>query len=247
MENKIATFHEMITSSQRIVFFTGAGISTESGIPDFRSAGGLFNQKLKRDIQPEEMISHDFFMRYPKDFYDYYFKHLVFPDSQPNSGHLFMAELEKAGKKVDIVTQNIDGLHQKAGSQRVYELHGTTQQYSCMACGEQYAYDDLQLDGEGIPRCPHDDGIVRPNIVLYQEALPEEAIVNSIQAIEQADMLIIVGTSLVVYPAASFVQYYSGHKLVVINKTDITPLRQVDLNFTDSMGNVMSAYKKYQK
>lgn len=246
-DEKIVQLSRMIKTSQRIVFFTGAGASTESGIPDFRSADGIYNTNYGREVSSEEMISHDFFEAYPKDFYDFYFENLLFPNAEPNSGHYFMAELENEGKEIDIVTQNIDGLHQKAGSNSVHELHGTTLSYTCTTCGEHYDFDELQLDADGIPRCTKDQGLVRPDIVLYQESLPTKAIEDSIQAISGADMVVIAGTSLVVYPAAGFIQYYSGDKLVVINKSEVTPARAADLSFTDSIGNVVKSLKNYKE
>lgn len=234
----IKQLSQYIDESEKIVFFGGAGVSTESGIPDFRSAEGIFMQKTGNQYSPEQIISHTFFVNHPQEFYEFYFDKLIYPEARPNTAHLYLADLEKAGKEVTIVTQNIDGLHQDAGSTNILELHGSVRENYCLQCGREYSLDELVRDGEGIPRCQVDGEIVRPNVVLYEEGLDSEILENSIQAISQADMLIIAGTSLAVYPAAGLVNYYQGDKLVVINKS-LLPSTRKALVFEDSLGNVI--------
>lgn len=238
MSQAIQDFKKAIEDSQRIVFFGGAGVSTESGIPDFRSANGIFMQETHSHYRPEEVISAGFFEQYPQVYFDFHFDKLVYPKAQPNPGHRFMAQLEQTGKDVTIVTQNIDGLHQKAGSSRVYELHGTVLDNYCLTCGKHYRLDDLEKDAQGIPRCPIDGGIVRPNIVMYGEGLDPETLTGAIRAIAQADLLIVAGTSLVVYPAAGLIDYFRGDHLVVINKTPLRGIRQDAIVFEDSLSHI---------
>ncbi|WP_028273572.1 NAD-dependent protein deacylase [Atopococcus tabaci] len=247
MNQSIARLNEILEQSQNIVFFGGAGVSTESGIPDFRSSKGLYMQEVRGLVSPEEAVSGDFLRRYPKAFFDYYFNNLVYPEANPNVAHTFLADLEKQGKNVTVVTQNIDGLHQKAGSSRVLELHGTTLQNYCLKCGEPYRLEELQRDSEGIPRCAHDEGIVRPDVVLYGESLDQQTLVESIDALMKADMVIVAGTSLVVYPAAGLINYYEGDRLVLINKTAVTTSRKVDLAFERSISSVLSELDNYRK
>lgn len=237
MDEKIEQFKKQLENSQKIVFFGGAGVSTDSGIPDFRSADGLFMQETGGVVSPEQMISHTFYKRYPKAFFNYYFENLVFDDAEPNLAHTFLKDLEDSGKDVSIVTQNIDGLHQKAHSSVVYELHGTTIRNYCTSCYTYYENNELNLNEDGIPRCDKDGGIVRPDIVLYEEGLNQEVVQNAVQAIEEADMLIIAGTSLVVYPAAGLINYFNGNHLVVVNKTPIQ-VPAGALVFEDSISNV---------
>lgn len=237
MTESIDLLREQLEESRKIVFFGGAGVSTESGIPDFRSSDGLFVQESGRNVSPEEMISHTFYKRYPKSFFDYYFNNLVFEDAEPNAAHLFLKELEDKGKDVSVVTQNIDGLHQKAGSSVVHELHGTTLNNYCETCGTNYETSDLDLDTDGIPRCPKDEGIVRPDIVLYEEGLDQHTVQSAVEDIQTADLLIIAGTSLVVYPAAGLIDYFNGDHLVAINKTPLqVPART--LVFEDAISKV---------
>lgn len=237
--DKIDQLKEQLTNSQKIVFFGGAGVSTESGIPDFRSSEGLYMQDSGTQVSAEEMISHTFYKRYPKEFFKYYFENLVFEEAEPNEAHIFLKDLEDEGKDVSIVTQNIDGLHQKAGSTTVHELHGSTLRNYCTQCGNRYEISELELDEEGIPRCPNDGAIVRPDIVLYEEGLDQSVIQAAVQDISEADMLMIAGTSLVVYPAAGLIHYFNGDHLVAINKS---PIRIPDdaLVFEDSISNVFS-------
>ena len=228
----------MIDESDNIVFFGGAGVSTESGIPDFRSVDGLYNQKYK--YPPETMLSHSFFVAHPEEFYQFHRDKLVCPDAKPNAAHRKLAELERAGKLKAVVTQNIDGLHQAAGSVNVLELHGSTHRCYCMKCHTQYPESAIN-DSEGVPRCTVCGGIIRPDVVLYEESLDQETMEAALLAISRCDVLIIGGTSLVVYPAAGLIQYYQGSKLVLINR-DATPYdRKADLVIHDSIGKVLDA------
>lgn len=208
----------MIDDSHRIVFFGGAGVSTESGIPDFRSVDGLYHQKFR--YPPETMLSHSFFMSHTEDFFDFYRQKMICRTAKPNASHLKLAELEQAGKLTAVITQNIDNLHQLGGSQRVLELHGSVYRNYCMDCGRFYDL-DFVTQQEGIPRCTACGGIVKPDVVLYEEPLNMQVMNDAVDAIASADMLIIGGTSLVVYPAAGLVRYFTGDKLAVINKDSI--------------------------
>ena len=225
-----------ITESDNIVFFGGAGVSTESGIPDFRSVDGLYNQKY--DEPPETILSHTYFTRRTEDFYRFYRDKMLCLDAGPNAAHLKLAELERAGKLKAVVTQNIDGLHQKAGSQAVYELHGSVLRNYCMNCRAFYDAEFIR-DAAGVPKCPVCGGMVKPDVVLYEEGLDQETVEASVLAISRADMLIVGGTSLVVYPAAGLINYYRGNKLVLIN-LDATPYDQeADLVIHGSIGRVL--------
>ncbi|MDD7602593.1 MAG: NAD-dependent protein deacylase [Firmicutes bacterium] len=234
---------KVIEESSNIVFFGGAGVSTESHIPDFRSEKGLYRAQQEYGRTPEEILSHTFFMQHMKTFYDYYRKNLLYPDAQPNKAHLALARLEAEGKVKAVVTQNIDGLHQKAGSRTVYELHGSVLRNYCMKCHQFYSLDEVvalaDSSEDGIPRCKVCSGVVKPDVVLYEEALDEECLSGAIRAIEAADTLIIGGTSLVVYPAAGLIRYFRGKHLVLINKS-VTPYDdRADLVIHDSIGKVM--------
>ncbi len=240
MDAKIQQLQDALNASQRIVFFSGAGMSTQSGIPDFRSSDGVFMQDTGTRYSAEEVISYSFFKAHPEVYFKFHFDNLVYPDAQPNEGHQFIADLEKTNKQVAVVTQNIDGLHQKAGSSGVYELHGTVNDNYCIECGTHYTNDQLELDADGIPRCPKDNGIVRPDIVMYEEQLDPATIEGAVNAIRQADMLVILGTSLIVYPAAGFVRYFNGDHLAVINKTPIPLQGDNILAFEDTIDNVFS-------
>ena len=225
-----------ITESGSIVFFGGAGVSTESGIPDFRSVDGLYNQKY--DEPPETILSHTYFTRRTEDFYRFYRDKMLCLDAEPNAAHLKLAELERAGKLKAVVTQNIDGLHQKAGSRTVYELHGSVLRNYCMKCRAFYDAEFIR-DGEGLPQCPACGGTVKPDVVLYEEGLDQETVEGAVTAIAGADMLIVGGTSLVVYPAAGLINYYRGNKLALINR-DATPYdKEADLVIHDSIGKVL--------
>ncbi|MBG9989110.1 NAD-dependent protein deacylase [Aerococcaceae bacterium DSM 111176] len=239
MTQNITKLQQALNQSQNIVFFSGAGMSTQSGIPDFRSSDGIFMQETGHKYTPEQVISYSFFKQYPEIYFDFHFNNLVYQDAEPNEGHKFIADLEKTGKHVAVVTQNIDELHQKAGSQEVYELHGNVMDNYCTKCQTYFTIDQLQKDDQGVPRCPHDNGIVRPNIVMYEEQLDQNTVKGAIQAIKQADMLVILGTSLIVYPAAGFVQYFEGEHLAVINKTPIKVNNQQEvLAFEDTIDNI---------
>ncbi len=233
-KENIAALQEMIDQSHNIVFFGGAGVSTESGIPDFRSVDGLYHQKY--DYPPETMLSHTFYEKHPEEFFRFYRDKLLNPDAQPNAAHYKLAELEAAGKLSAVVTQNIDGLHQKAGSKRVYELHGSVLRNYCEKCRKSYDM-DFMLHSEGVPHCAC-GGRIKPDVVLYEEGLDQDIVSGAIRAISRADMLIVGGTSLVVYPAAGLIQYYEGRRLVVINKTELSA--GADLTIYGSIGEVLS-------
>lgn len=226
---------EIIDDSEKIVFFGGAGVSTESGIPDFRSVDGLYNQKY--DYPPETIISHSFFMRYPEEFYRFYRDKMIFPDAKPNAAHKKLAELEKCGKLSAVVTQNIDGLHQAAGSKNVIELHGSVHRNYCTKCGKFYPLSAI-TESAGVPKCGC-GGTIKPDVVLYEESLKTEDIERAVSEISAADTLIIGGTSLVVYPAAGLVRYFKGKHLAVINKSEINA-NNAELVINDGIGKVMS-------
>ncbi len=216
----IEEYKERLAEAKRIVFFGGAGVSTESGIPDFRSVDGLYHQKY--DVPPELILSADYFYKRPDLFYKFYFDKMICLSAKPNAAHLKLAQWEREGKLLAVVTQNIDGLHQAAGSKNVFELHGTTLSNHCIHCGKQYSLEEILLQAPAVPTCTC-GGTIKPDVVLYGEALPNDAIYGAIDAIEKADMLIVGGTSLTVYPAASFIGNYRGKEenLIVINKTHI--------------------------
>lgn len=233
---------KIIDESKNIVFFGGAGVSTESNIPDFRSESGLYKAQQEYGYTPEIMLSHTFFMNKTEMFFDYYRKNLLYLEAEPNKAHKALAKLEAMGKLKAIVTQNIDGLHQKAGSKNVFELHGSVLRNYCMDCGEfhdaNYVADEKNYKG-GVPRCKKCGGIVKPDVVLYEEALDENCMVGAINAIAKADTLIIGGTSLVVYPAAGLIRYFNGNNLVLINKQATQYDHMADLVINDSIGKVM--------
>ena len=230
---------EIIKESNNIVFFGGAGVSTASNIPDFRSAQGVFNEKLNKTFTPEQLVSHTYFVRYPEDFYEFYKDKLVYLDAKPNGCHIALAELEKMGKVKAIVTQNIDGLHQMAGSKTVYELHGSVHRNYCMECNEFY---DAQyvVNQKGIPKCEKCGGTIKPDVVLYEEGLDDDIVSGAINAIASADTLIIGGTSLVVYPAAGLINYFNGKNIVLINKSSTQADSRADLIINDDIAKVMT-------
>ena len=215
--DKYEELKQILNTSKSIVFFTGAGISTPSNIPDFRSANGLYNEKGGL-YRPEEIISHSFFLRHPELFYEFYFSKMVYKDAKPNLAHTFIADLEKKNPGVWVITQNIDNLHQAAGSKHVIELHGSVHRNYCMNCGQFYDLEGTLKVGGDIPRCPRCGGIIKPDVVLYEEELNENDIRGAINLISHAETLVVIGTSLVVYPAASFVRYFTGKNLIIINK-----------------------------
>ena len=242
--DKIARLQELIDHSQNIVFFGGAGVSTESNIPDFRSSDGIYSVKLGRHFTAEQLVSHTMFERYPQEFFDFYKKYLLYPDAKPNAAHVYLADLEKAGKLKAVVTQNIDSLHEMAGSKKVLKLHGSADRNDCLNCQRFYDLDGfLALDGI-IPHCLDCGGIVKPDVTLYEEPLDMEVFQQAAQAIHQADLLIIGGTSLVVYPAASLIQYFAGKHLVVINKTSIPQDSQADLVIEGKIGEVLGKLRR---
>ena len=236
MEDKIKRLGEMIDECGNIVFFGGAGVSTESGIPDFRAVDGLYNQKYA--YPPEEIISASFFRRYPEEFYRFYRDKLIVRGAKPNAAHLYLAKLEKEGKLMAVITQNIDGLHQAAGSENVLELHGSLLRNYCSKCGKKYSADFCQK-GAGVPRCEC-GGVVRPDIVLYEEMLDEKVLQKSVKAIASADMLIVGGTSLNVYPAAGLINYYRGNKLALVNRGRTPYDSYADLVIHQNIGEVFS-------
>ena len=229
---------DILRKSHHIVFFGGAGVSTASGIPDFRSANGLWNQKYGRNLSPEEMVSRSFFEKDPEDFFAFYKEKLVYPEALPNGCHRALAKLEEMGKLLAVVTQNIDGLHQMAGSKKVYELHGSVLRNYCTRCHASYDADYV-LKAEGVPHCRACGAIVKPDVVLYEEMLDESVIDKSVKAIARADTLIVGGTSLVVYPAAGFIRYFRGDNLVVINKTPTQADSNADLVIREDIAQVM--------
>ena len=234
MDENILKLKKLVSESSNIVFFGGAGVSTESGIPDFRSEQGIYNTVKNFGYPPEQILSHSFFMKNPEKFYDFYRSTMIYENAKPNLAHLGLAKLEKQGKLKAIVTQNIDGLHQLAGSKTVYELHGSIHRNYCMKCGKFYPLSTI-TESKGVPQCKECGGTIKPDVVL-----DEEIINNSIKAIKKADMLIVGGTSLNVYPAASFVNYYDGNKLILINKSKTPYDRYADLLIHDSIGKVFN-------
>ena len=227
---------KLIQKSRRIVFFGGAGVSTESGIPDFRSVDGLYHQKY--DEPPETILSHSYFIRYPEKFFRFYRDKMLVEGAKPNAAHLRLAQLEREGRLNAVVTQNIDGLHSAAGSRNVYELHGSVLRNHCMKCGRFYDVEFIR-QSEGIPRCEC-GGIVKPDVVLYEESLDEETLVRSVRAIEEADLMIVGGTSLAVYPAAGLLRYFQGDDLVVINMTPTSADRSASLLIRDPIAKTLS-------
>ncbi len=233
----LKSLQNIIDCSKKVVFFGGAGVSTESGIPDFRSVDGLYNQKYK--YPPEVILSHDFFMNKTREFYDFYREKILITDVQPNPAHIWLARLEQAGRLSAVVTQNIDGLHQKAGSKAVYELHGTIHKNYCMKCGKFYDAGYI-MSTTGVPKCSC-GGIIKPDVVLYDEDLNSATVGGAIRAIESADTLIVAGTSLTVYPAAGLLRYFNGDRVVLINKGKTGMEGRADLVINDSVGKVLSA------
>lgn len=239
--SKINQLQEIIDSSDNIVFFGGAGVSTESGIPDFRSESGIFKSLEKYGDTPENLVSHSYYMDHTEEFYRYYKENLVFTDAHPNPAHLKLAELEKTGKLKAIITQNVDGLHQKAGSKNVLELHGSIHRNYCQICGKKYDLDYI-LNSKSIPKCEC-GGIIKPDVVLYQEPLNDGILSFSIDYIQNAETLIIGGTSLVVYPAAGLINYFNGKNLVLINKSETPYDNLATLVINNAIGETLSQIK----
>ena len=230
------TLKQWLSESENIVFFGGAGVSTESKIPDFRSTDGLYNQQYA--YPPETILSHTFYMRRPEEFYRFYRNKMLFPDAEPNRAHKALAKLEQEGRLRAVITQNIDGLHQKAGSQEVLELHGSVLRNYCTKCGKFYGLEAV-LESEGVPRCTC-GGVIKPDVVLYEEALNDRVIDGAVNAIAQADLLIVGGTSLNVWPAAGLINYFRGDRLALINKSPVARDLAAGLVITDPIGEVLS-------
>ncbi len=240
LQKQIEKLQEIIDESSKIVFFGGAGVSTESGIPDFRSQDGLYSQKYK--YPPETIVSHSFFMSRPEEFYEFYKDKMMALDAKPNAAHIALAQLEAAGKLTAVVTQNIDGLHQQAGSRNVYELHGSIWRNYCRKCGK--AFDAVYVhDSKSIPKCDSCGGVIKPDVVLYEEGLDDNVINGALRAIQEADCLIIGGTSLVVYPAAGLIDYFRGKHLVLINKSETGREGRADLVIHAPIGEVLGRIK----
>ena len=238
MNTEIEKLTQILRDSNNIVFFGGAGCSCESGIPDFRSASGLWNEKLKINLTPEQLVSHTMFMKYPKEFFEFYRDKLIYPDAKPNAAHIALAKLEEMGKIKAVVTQNIDGLHQAAGSKHVYELHGSVLRNYCVKCHAFYD-EKFILESKVVPTCTKCGGNVKPDVVLYEEGLDDNVIRGAIAAISKADTLIIGGTSLVVYPAAGLINYFRGKNLVLINKSSTSADNKADLVIHEAIGKVL--------
>lgn len=228
----------MIDESRNLCVFTGAGISCPSGIPDFRSADGLYNRESGYMFSPEQIISHSFFLEHTEMFYDFYKSAMLYPDAKPNKAHLYFAKLEEKGKNVTVVTQNIDGLHQAAGSKNVVELHGSVHRNFCTKCKKSFPLEFI-TKSTGIPLCDECGAVIKPDVVLYEEPLDESVIDRAVSAIENADTLLVIGTSLVVYPAASFVRYFKGNNLVLINKSETSFDRYASLTFNEDVIDVI--------
>ncbi|MCI5753889.1 MAG: NAD-dependent protein deacylase [Clostridiales bacterium] len=235
MQEPAAVLRQWIAESGNIVFFGGAGVSTESGIPDFRSVDGLYRQTWSHP--PEVMLSHTFFETHTEEFFDFYRRKLLFPDARPNAAHLRLAELEREGRLRAVVTQNIDGLHQQAGSRNVLELHGSVHRAYCAACGRAHPASAINA-GTGVPRCAC-GGVIRPDVVLYEEALDDDTVERAVRAIEAAEVLLVAGTSLAVFPAAGLLNYYRGRRLALINLSETAYDHQADLVIHEKIGEVM--------
>lgn len=240
--DSIGRFNTIIDASERVVFFGGAGVSTESGIPDFRSADGLYNAEYGT-VRPEQVLSHSFFVAHPDDFFAYYRANLVHPEAEPGPAHLALARWETAGFLTGVVTQNIDGLHSAAGSTRVAELHGTIHSNHCLGCHRGYGLSAV-LETTGAPRCGDCGGIIKPDVVLYEEALPDEPLFEAAEWIQSADTMVVAGTSLSVYPAAGLLSWFTGDSLVIINRDPTTSDAAATLVIHDSVGPVLDAVRR---
>ncbi|MBF1115727.1 MAG: NAD-dependent protein deacylase [Solobacterium sp.] len=240
MNEKIQELQHIIDNSNHIVFFTGAGVSTASGIPDFRSTDGLYNQKYQ--FPPEEILSHHFFKQHTEEFFRFYRDKMLYPDVKPSFVHQYIATLEKRNKKVTIITQNIDGLHQLAGSTNVLELHGSVLRNTCMQCHTKYPLDEI-LKMDTVPHCPKCNGIIKPDVILYEEGLDETILNQALHALQTADTCIVLGTSLVVYPAAGLLRYFGGDKLVLINRDQTSYDSTADLTIHDDFINIFPNLK----
>lgn len=234
----IAKLKEIIEGANNIVFFGGAGVSTESNIPDFRSANGLYSERTKDYISPEDILSHSFFVNHTKEFYEFYKEKMVYKDAKPNDAHLALAELERIGKLKAIITQNIDGLHQKAGNEKVLELHGSIHRNYCMSCNKSFSL-DLIIGYKDVPKCDICGGIIKPDVVLYEESLDLDVLNKAISFIQHAEVLIVGGTSLTVYPAAGLIRYYKGSNLILINKSVTQYDNRANLIIYDKIGKTL--------
>ncbi len=241
-EESIADLREAMKKARKIVFFGGAGVSTESGIPDFRSAEGIYNQSYGSIVSPEVIISRSFFDAHPEDFYSFYRDKLLYLDAKPNISHIRLAEYEKAGKDISVVTQNIDGLHQLAGSSKVYELHGSVLRNYCMKCGKSYTVQQVADPAQPVPRCEC-GGIIKPDVVLYEERLDDGVIYAAVEEISNCDLLIIAGTSLIVYPAAGLINYFKGETTALINLSATDKDDRADIVIHEKLGTVLSAIR----
>ena len=235
---EVQKLKSLISQSSNIIFFGGAGVSTESNIPDFRSENGIYRAKTKYGYSPEVMLSHSFFIKHTEKFYDFYRNQMIYKDAKPNQAHLALAELEQAGKLKAVITQNIDGLHQLAGSREVLELHGSIHRNTCMKCGQSYNLDYI-INSTGVPKCSKCGGTIKPDVVLYEEMLNEDTLDKAVRYIHNADVLIVGGTSLAVYPAAGLIEYYRGDKLVLINKSATSYDENANIIIHDSIGKVL--------
>jgi NAD-dependent deacetylase len=238
MEQTIERIRKAIANSRRIVFLGGAGVSTDSGILDFRSPKGIYNVRSQYGVPYEVMLSHTYFVEHPDTFYDFYWSTMVNAAAKPNQAHLALAEYERSGHEIAILTQNIDGLHQDAGSKRVYELHGSVRRYFCLGCGEAYALRDLTP--RGVPKCPHCGGLIKPDVVLYEEPLDQAVLEASVDAMRFSDVLIVGGTSLTVYPAAGLINYFGGAMKILINKEKTPSDAFFDYVFHDDIGTILT-------
>jgi NAD-dependent deacetylase len=238
MTNETEQLIKIVKESNNIVFFGGAGVSTESGIPDFRSENGLYTTGQGKKYSPEQLLSHSFFMRHTHDFFSYYKKHMIYKESKPNPAHFALAKLEELGKLSAVITQNIDSLHQKAGSQMVHELHGSSNRNYCMKCRKSYSLNQI-MKMDTVPVCTDCGGVIKPDVVLYEEELNQAMIQKSIDAIQRSDTMIVGGTSLVVWPAASLIEYFHGKNLVLINKSKTAYDTMASLVIHDSIGEVL--------
>lgn len=240
MNNEIEQLTQILKESTNIVFFGGAGVSTESGIPDFRSSTGLFNEKLNITFTPEQLVSHSFYIKYPEQFFNFYKAKLIYPNAKPNDAHIALAKLEKMGKLKAVITQNIDGLHQMAGSKNVFELHGSVHRNYCVKCHEFYDANFI-IESKGVPTCTKCGETVKPDVVLYEEGLDDNVISGALNYIANADTLIIGGTSLIVYPAAGLINYFKGKSLILINKSTTSADNKANLIINDSIGKILSS------
>ena len=241
MKKRCEALAKLLRQSERVVFFGGAGVSTESGIKDYRSKDGLYNTVKEYGVRPETILSRSFFLENPEMFYDFYYKYFLSETPAPNPAHIALAKLEQMGKLTAVITQNIDGLHQAAGNTNVLELHGTISTYHCVRCRKPYPKEDVEALHGGVPRCPHCGGLIHPDVVLYEEGLNGATVDAAIDALTMADLLIIGGTSLAVYPAAGFLRFFGGEHIVLINRDETPYDGRAELIFREKIGQVLKA------